>query len=209
MTQIQLEGAADDGLTFDMRTVTADLIREDNEYSGVKVFLRARLATAVEPFHNDINVGDPIWPAPGEVLLPKVTRGEIRLLGYPMTMVLAEKAVTALQRSTANTRWRDFGDIYQLTGRHSYIKVMEHGALIEVDRYRKVEFSALRSVLGGFAELGQTRYIRWRDRLALDDRLPDSFAEVLDALFAHVDPLVFEDELSESAAWDPVRRSWI
>ena len=49
---------------------------------------------------------------PDEVVLPKLLGGEIRLLGYPMTMVLAEKAVTALQRATANTRWRDFGDIY-------------------------------------------------------------------------------------------------
>jgi hypothetical protein len=209
IAQIQLAGNADDGLTFDTNTVTAELIREQNEYSGVRVSLRAHLATAVEPFHIDVNVGDPIWPAPGEVLLPKLLGGEIRLLGYPMTMVLAEKAVTALQRSTANTRWRDFGDIYQLTGRHSYTKVMARGALMEVARYRGVELTALRPALEGFAELGQTRYIRWRDRLMLGDRLPDSFAEVLDALFVYVDPLVFEDELSESATWDPLRRSWI
>ena len=61
-----------------------------------------------------------------------------------MTMVLAEKTVTALQRSTANTRWRDFGDIYQLTGRNSYTKVMARGALIEVARYRGVELTLLR-----------------------------------------------------------------
>jgi hypothetical protein len=210
IAQIQLMGDADDGLTFDTNAVTAELIREQTEESsGVRVSLRAHLATAVEPFHIDVNVGDPIWPAPDEVLLPKLLGGEIRLLGYPMTMVLAEKAVTALQRSTANTRWRDFGDIYQLTGQHSFTKVMARGALIEVARYRGVELIALRPVLEGFAELGQTRYIRWRDRLTLGDRLPDSFAEVLEALFAYVDPLVFEDELSESATWSPVLRSWI
>jgi hypothetical protein len=69
IAQIQLRDA-DDGLTFDTNTVTAELIREENEYSGVRVSLRAHLATAVEPFHIDVNVGDPIWPAPGEVLLP-------------------------------------------------------------------------------------------------------------------------------------------
>lgn len=30
-------------------------------------------------------------------------------------MVLAEKLVTAVQRGTANTRWRDFADVYLLT----------------------------------------------------------------------------------------------
>ena len=42
-----------------MNTVTAESIREENEYSGVRVTLRAHLATAVEPFHIDVNVGDP------------------------------------------------------------------------------------------------------------------------------------------------------
>jgi hypothetical protein len=35
-------------------------------------------------------------------------------------MVLAEKIVTALQRGSASTRWRDFGDVYQLTSRHIF-----------------------------------------------------------------------------------------
>jgi hypothetical protein len=33
-------------------------------------------------------------------------------------MVLAEKIITAVQRGTANTRWRDFVDVYLLTGAH-------------------------------------------------------------------------------------------
>jgi hypothetical protein len=47
------------------------------------------------------------------------TRG-IPLRGYPMPMVLAEKLVTALQRGVASTRWRDFGDVYLLTGRYEF-----------------------------------------------------------------------------------------
>lgn len=35
--------------------------------------------------------------------------------GYPRVMVLAEKIVTAIQRGTANTRWRDFVDIVALS----------------------------------------------------------------------------------------------
>lgn len=38
----------------------------------------------------------------------------IRIIGYPITMILAEKIVTAMQRGTANTRWRDFVDICAL-----------------------------------------------------------------------------------------------
>jgi hypothetical protein len=208
IARIQLSGDDDDGLVFDVNAVTAESIREEDEYSGVRVTLRAKLATAVEPFHVDVNVGDPIWPAPNEIELPKLLGGEIRLLGYPMTMVLAEKAVTALQRSTANTRWRDFGDIYQLTGQHSYSAEAARGSLAEVARFRDMELTPARLTLEGFAELGQARYLRWRNRLELGDRLPESFAEVLEALFAYMDPLVTGDDVLDTASWDPVTRSW-
>lgn len=114
-----LDGDADDGLTFDSDGATAESIREGDAYSGVRVTMRARLATADLHFHVDVNVGDPIWPAPVDVELPKLLGGKIDLLGYPIPMVLAEKTVTAMQRGTTSTRWRDFGDIYQLTGTHA------------------------------------------------------------------------------------------
>jgi hypothetical protein len=75
------------------------------------------LATARLRFHVDVNVGDPVWPTPGLVEIPRLLGDVITVTGYPLSMVLAEKIVTALQRGTVNTRWRDFADIYLLTGR--------------------------------------------------------------------------------------------
>jgi hypothetical protein len=87
-------------------------------YSGVRVSMTARLATARIPFHIDVNVGDPISPDPQAVELPRILGAPVLVKGYPMVMVHAEKIVTAISRGTANTRWRDFGDIYTLSGRH-------------------------------------------------------------------------------------------
>ena len=68
-------------------------------------------------FHVDVNVGDPIWPEPLQISLPRLIDGAISARGYPLEMVLAEKIVTALERGTANARWRDFVDVYVLTRR--------------------------------------------------------------------------------------------
>jgi nucleotidyltransferase AbiEii toxin of type IV toxin-antitoxin system len=58
---------------------------------------------------------------PAEIWLPRLLGQEpIQLRGYSMEMVLAEKTVTALQRGSANTRWRDFGDIFVITGRLAF-----------------------------------------------------------------------------------------
>jgi len=63
-------------------------------------------------FHVDVNVGDPVWPVPGPVEVPRLLGGSVTLLGYPLTMILAEKIVTGVERGTANTRWRDYADVY-------------------------------------------------------------------------------------------------
>src|SRR5258708_21655506 len=108
----------DDGMTFDSSGATAEAIREEDSYSGIRVTLGGTLSRAVVRFHVDVNVGDPIWPEPLQISLPRLIDGAISVRGYPLEMVLAEKIVTALERGTTNTRWRDFVDIYVLTRRY-------------------------------------------------------------------------------------------
>jgi hypothetical protein len=38
--------------------------------------------------------------------------------GFPLSMEFAEKIVTAAQRGTVNTRWRDYADIALLSAAH-------------------------------------------------------------------------------------------
>jgi hypothetical protein len=198
----------DDGLTFDLDDVRAATLREDDEYSGVRVRLVARLATAREPFHVDVNVGDPIWPAPAEIYLPRLLEQEpIKLSGYPLEMVLAEKIVTALQRGQASTRWRDFGDIFQITGRHAFQAKELRQALRTVADYRHVELSGLDDALDGYAEIGQPRWATWRRKLHLTESLPANFGDALGALETFAQPIL-TGSAADSASWDPARRGW-
>ncbi|MGW3604362.1 nucleotidyl transferase AbiEii/AbiGii toxin family protein [Micromonospora sp. NPDC005161] len=107
----------DDGLVFDTASASAETIRDDDVYAGVRVSLTGNLSAARLTFHVDVNVGDPIWPDPLQIKLPRLLDGEIVVTGYPLPMVYAEKLVTALQRGEANTRWRDFADVYLLSRR--------------------------------------------------------------------------------------------
>ena len=150
-------GAMDDGLVFDTDAAAAEIIRDDDEYSGVRITLTATLASAKLSLHIDVNIADPIWPTPRTVHLPKLLGGTITLAGYPLSMVYAEKIITALQRGTVNTRWRDFADIYILTGRHATEGTELQRALAEVAAHRHVELSPLADALDGYATLGQAR----------------------------------------------------
>ena len=52
----------DDGLIFDTDSAAAHVIRDEDEYSGVRVTMTATLGRARLTFHVDVNVGDPSGP---------------------------------------------------------------------------------------------------------------------------------------------------
>jgi hypothetical protein len=198
----------DDGLTFDLDHVTAETIREEDKYSGVRVRLVSRLASAREPFHVDVSIGDPIWPEPAEISLPRLLGQEpIRLRGYPMEMVLAEKILTALERGSASTRWRDFGDIFVLTGRRSFRAAEVRQALQAVADHRQVELASLDDALDGYAEIGQPRWASWRRKLQLTETLPEDFGHALESLKAFANPVI-TGSVTGLATWDPDQRAW-
>lgn len=199
----------DDGLAFDTDHITAHIIRDEDQYSGVRVRLQTSLARAREPFHVDVNVGDPIWPRPADIALPRLLDGEpIRLRGYPMEMVLAEKIVTALQRGQASTRWRDFADIYLLTGTYNFPATGLRSAIDAVATHRTVAVTDLDAALEGYAGIGQARWSAWLRKFQLDRELPPDFADVLAALQGFADP-VLTGTVSADASWDHGSRAWI
>jgi hypothetical protein len=195
----------DDGLVFDAEHATAEVIRDEDAYSGVRVSLTCTLHRANIHFHVDVNVGDPIWPEPEPVQLPRLLGGSVELRGYPIAMVHAEKIVTALARGTANTRWRDFGDVYVLSGTHEVTAADLRAAITAVAKHRQVELQPLADVLDGYELLAQTKYTKWRGKHRRDD-LPDRFVDLLEAAIVFADPV-----LTDSAAattWAPDRRTW-
>ena len=92
----------------------------------------------------------------------------------------------ALQRGTANTRWRDFVDIATLSSREINSSDLAE-SIKRVAAYRQVELGPLSERLRGFAELGQGHWSAWRRKQRLN-HTPESFAELLDAVAAFSDP---------------------
>jgi len=197
----------DDGLVFDPAHAKAETIRDEDEYSGVRVTLTATLAAARLSLHVDINVGDPIWLAPRTVALPRLLGGTIQRSDYPLPVTYAEKIVTALHRGTANTRWRDFADLFLLSGQHPVSGDEVEQALAAVADYRQVDLMPLTDVLHGYALLAQARWEGWRRRQRLDDRLPGSFTEILATVITFADPAL-RREITEQD-WEPGARAWL
>ncbi len=197
-----------DGVVFDPASIAAAVIRDFDEYAGIRVKLVGTLGRARLTIGVDVNFGDPIRPAPALVELPRIVqldREPVTLLGYPLSMVLAEKIVTAIDRGTANTRWRDFADIYTLS-RVRRVKADDLRASIEVVAdYRRVELVTLLPRLASMPERAQPKWRAWRRRVNRDDELPEQFGEILTAIAAFADPIL---DGTAVGTWSPLASAW-
>jgi Nucleotidyl transferase AbiEii toxin, Type IV TA system len=199
----------DDGVDFLLRTVTTAVIRDDALYSGVRVTMGAQLATAQVKLRLDINFGDPVTPAPRLVELPALRPdvAPIRILGYPIETVLAEKLVTAIDLGRANTRMRDFADFYTLTGTQS-VRCDAVGAAVEATAaFRGVTLAPLSEATEDLGTLRATTYAAYRNSLGSTSQgLPQQFVDAIAAVVAFIDPVI--DGLNGDATWEPSMRRW-
>jgi len=206
-----LDGVDDlgDGVEFLPETISTSVIRDSAAYSGVRVTMGARLATAQVKLRLDINFGDPVTPAPQTVAIPALRPGfdPIRVLGYPLETVLAEKLVTALELRQANTRVRDFVDIYLLTGTQAVNCGTLRQALNETAAFRSVQLTPLADATRSLGSVRASNYAAFRRGLgAVAAALLEQFSDTIAAAVAFIDPVI--DGLDDEAEWDASSRRW-
>jgi predicted nucleotidyltransferase component of viral defense system len=112
---------ADDGVVFNVEGLAVDLIREELEYGGLRIKTDAEIAGARVRIIVDVGFGDAIEPGPIELVLPVLLDfPPPRLRAYPREAVIAEKfqAMEALGR--ANSRMKDFYDIWLLSRTYEF-----------------------------------------------------------------------------------------
>lgn len=90
-------------------------IREKDDYLGLRVFIECRYGKMNVPLTVDLTTGDTIIPREIEYMYKCVFDDKvIPVLAYPLENVFAEKLDTIVARGIANTRTRDFYDVYML-----------------------------------------------------------------------------------------------
>ena len=131
---------AEDGISFDLDGIRAEEIRAAAEYDGVRVFVPASLDDARITLQIDIGFGDAVEPAPVDAELPvMLDLPAPKLRTYPPEVVIAEKFQAMVQLGTANSRMKDFFDIWILSREHSFLMSRLRGAIMATFERRKTE----------------------------------------------------------------------
>lgn len=110
-----------DGILFDVDALRVELIREELEYGGLRLRTTARLAGARIAVVIDIGFGDATEPGVEEISLPVMLDLPVpRLRGYARETVVAEKFQAMVLFGLANTRMKDYYDIWILSRSYAF-----------------------------------------------------------------------------------------
>ena len=100
-----------DGVAFEFQSI--DEIRQEDDYGGYNVTLLGRLENIKETVSIDIATGDPITPEAVNYEYKCLFDNDIlKFQAYNFETILAEKLQTILFRGIANSRSKDFYDLF-------------------------------------------------------------------------------------------------
>ncbi|MBU3749431.1 MAG: nucleotidyl transferase AbiEii/AbiGii toxin family protein [Mycobacterium sp.] len=179
---------ADDGVVFDVDTISTQQIREDADYPAFRVRITAAIGRWEGAAVWDVSTGDPMVPAPRLVTLDRIFGNPITLLGYAPETTIAEKGVTILERGITSTRWRDYVDIVQIAGRG-----IDPGELLRsaraVAQHRRVALEPIAPHLLGYGAVGQAKWAAWRRKEKLESVCEENLDEQINLVINILDPV--------------------
>lgn len=108
--------SVEDGVVFLADSIKAAEIRKEANYAGIRVSMVALLGNARTAIQVDIGYGDAVTPAPETAIYPVLLEDfpAPQLRVYPRYTVVAEKVETIATLGIANSRMKDYFDLWVL-----------------------------------------------------------------------------------------------
>jgi hypothetical protein len=174
-----------DGIEFDSQSVKGMKIRKEAGYGGVRIEMIARLDGARVALQVDIGFGDAVTPGPEPVSYP-VLLDDLpapRLRAYPKYTVVAEKFQALCALGMANSRMKDYFDLWMLLRDDDLDKTMLCQAIeATLTRRQTPPLSGIPLGLTDDFAADSAKQAQWRAFLKKNKLGPIAFNEVVQML---------------------------
>jgi len=182
---------AQDGIKFDVESVTGVAIRETNEYRGTRIHLDATLDSVRIRMQIDIGLGDVVTPAARQATLPVILEDlpQPRVKVYPPETIVAEKLQAMVKLGIANSRMKDFFDVWFLAATHPFNENLLARAIRRTFERRRTTIPENAFALSTSFYADPQKQILWRAFLRKNDiDAPGEFALIGEFLRAFLVP---------------------
>ncbi|GHT83110.1 hypothetical protein FACS1894137_03430 [Spirochaetia bacterium] len=203
---------SDDAISFDAETITVERIKEDADYQGIRVKLTGFLDRSRHILQFDIGFGDVIVPKPIDMTYPTLLDMEPpHLKAYTLESVIAEKFQASIYLAEANSRMKDFYDIYELCNAFDFEGSTLYEAITQTFEHRKTEMPEVPSMFkDAFCLLvdKQTQWKAFQRRLGI--ALDKDFPAVMGAIKGFLMPVYIALYQKEPffGHWDKAVQVW-
>lgn len=203
----------DDGMIFDVESLKGEMIREGNQYHGVRVSLQSSLTTAILNLQFDVGFGDAVYPKPSLEEFPSLLSlpcGKIAV--YSRYSTVAEKFQAMTNLGLRNSRIKDYFDIWTLSRHFPFDGVILRKSIEATFSRRNTPLPSTMP-LGLSVEFGEApdKGAQWKGFLrrigAESEKLfPEIVADIADFL----DPVLFpsDGKLPSVLKWNPKTVRW-
>jgi len=131
-----------DAMHYPLESVKVEIIKEDQAYGGVRASLTALLGKIPVPVQLDIGTGDVVTQksehVPFSVIIKEFPSPMLSV--YSRESVVAEKLETMVKLDLANSRMKDFYDVWVITTRLGFDSDIMPKAIIATFRRRGTSF---------------------------------------------------------------------
>lgn len=181
----------EDGIVFDAQSVKAERINENATYHGIRVRFLGYLGSARIPMQVDIGFGDIVYPNPEESDFPTILDFPApRLLCYSRESSIAEKLVATVTLAKANSRMKDFYDIWLLSRQFNFLGAdLAEAIRLTFEQREEVLPEEIEGFSRSFVESKKEMWTVFRERLRID-HAPSAFSDVVAAVDSFLSPVV-------------------
>jgi predicted nucleotidyltransferase component of viral defense system len=205
--------SCDDGVKFYPSTITTEGIKEDTDYEGIRLKIDASLEQARKKLQIDIGFGDVIVPEARTMVFPTLLEEEPpRIKVYSLESIIAEKFEAMIRLAMANSRMKDFYDVYTLSVGHDFRGAILRDAIESTFRRRTTPMPEDPLIFRGefHQDAGrQQQWIAFQRKARLQD--PDlEFEQVTKRITIFLTPVVQSVSRKErfERSWDSKAGSW-
>jgi len=197
-----------DGIVFDKTSIYVTQIREESVYDGVRVTMLVYLGSMKIPLQIDIGYGDDVVPTPQMTEFPPLLAQQGPFIkSYSPETVIAEKFNAMTVLGMANSRMKDYYDIWMLSRKFSFTSLVLKDAIIQTFSKRKGEIPLNEPVAltQDFIE-NDSKQSQWKGFVRKQQRMTDApnLSEVVTVIRKFLVPVLSDIHTgsSEMKIWD-------
>lgn len=205
--EVIAEPISDDGIIFDLKSISVEDTQMDADYEGVRIKFTASIERSKIPIQIDIGFSDEITAKAEMIEYPSILPNfkKVRIQGYPKESVVAEKFHSMIHHAELNSRLKDYYDLWLISSTFVFELKDLQKAIETTFATRDTEIPNERPIALSveFANANQTRWENFLSKINLQNNKANNFEMVINKIWNFIRTPLQISSQEKNKKWKP------